>query len=69
MSPRITDRIIDCMVHQTSFGEGVGLSETAIQLTSFLGESRASRLGRDFDRGGSGNQRGRYWPISGRAWF
>lgn len=36
MSPRITDRIIDGVVHQTRFAEGAEFTETAIQLTSFL---------------------------------
>jgi len=57
VSPRITDRIIDSMVRGTGFAMRAGFPETAIQLTSFL--EIPSKLGRDFDHGGSGNQRGR----------
>ena len=38
MSPRITGKSIDCVVHQTSFAEGAGFSETAIQLAPFWEE-------------------------------
>jgi len=60
MLPRITDRIVVGMVHQTRFAEGTGFSETAIQLTSVLGRVKLGfRIRKVFDHGGSGNQRGR----------